>query len=179
MLEARRYMIGQMQNIVYKEFLAEVLPEETYTKYSLDTTSQNSYYDANISSHISVEFSTAAFRFGHTLVASLMKIYRDLEEKEFVTEALDAHFFNTSLIRRGEEQLVLLFHSLARQRAHQIDPAITDAIRNKLFRYVNALSFWYTLRQNTKIFLFWEIVFPWNVNLNFSAKNWDLKRFFT
>ena len=68
-------------------------------------------------------------------MASLLKIYKSLEsEKEFRTERLDAHFFNTSLIRRGEAQLVVLFQSLARQRAHQIDPAITDALRNKLFR---------------------------------------------
>ena len=133
MLEARRYMIAQMQNIVYNEFLAEVLPEDTYQKYLLDT-SESSQYNDTIPAVISVEFSTAAFRFGHTLVSSLIQIFKSLESEEFIQEKLDSHFFNTTLIRRGEEQLVLLFHSLAKQRAHQIDPTITDAVRNKLFR---------------------------------------------
>ena len=80
--------------------------------------------------------SFTTFRFGHTLVSSLIKIFKSLKSEEFVNESLDDHFFNTSLVRQGEAELVLLFHSLARQRAHQIDPTITDAVRNKLFRQI-------------------------------------------
>ena len=38
MFEARRYVIAQMQNIVYNEFLPAILPLEDYRKYDLDTT---------------------------------------------------------------------------------------------------------------------------------------------
>ena len=71
--EARRYVIGQMQNIVYNEFLPSVLAESDMSKYSLPIT-DSSLYNDGIASVISLEFSTAAFRFGHTLVLSLIHI---------------------------------------------------------------------------------------------------------
>ncbi len=61
MLEARRYVIAQMQRIVYQEFLPAVLPQSEMIKYQLGTDSP-SQYDEDSPSSVYVEFSTAAFR---------------------------------------------------------------------------------------------------------------------
>ncbi len=37
MNEARRYVVAEMQNIVYSEFLPAILPQELMTQYNLDT----------------------------------------------------------------------------------------------------------------------------------------------
>ena len=61
MLEARRYLIAQMQSITYREFLPAILPKSDMIKYQLGTDS-TSQYDEDSPSAIYVEFSTAAFR---------------------------------------------------------------------------------------------------------------------
>ena len=80
---------------------------------------QDSLYDENVSSVIFVEFSTAAFRFGHTLVASLIRLYRNLAE-----ERLDKHFFDTDVIRKSPKMGEIFYRSFAieseKSRANQL-----------------------------------------------------------
>ncbi len=108
MLEARRYVIAQMQNVVYNEFLAEVLSEATLERYNLkvDAVSQ---YDENVEATIFAEFSTATFRFGHSLISSLIEFYKEVGQTLVKQqEALDDNFFNTTLVRQ-DQQLGLIF----------------------------------------------------------------------
>ena len=123
-------MVAEMQNIVYNEFLQAVLPSEDYKKYQLDTLTP-SLYNESVLSVISVEFSTAAFRFGHTLVASLIQLHQ--ENSRIDHEELDNVFFNVTLIQQ-DRSLNRLLRSMIKQKAKKIDPIITDALRNKLFR---------------------------------------------
>jgi hypothetical protein len=69
MKEARRYVIAQLHNIVYNEFLPSVLPNSAIQKYNLNV-DEDSVYDENVSSTIFVEFNTAAYRYGHFSVLS-------------------------------------------------------------------------------------------------------------
>lgn len=78
-----------------------------FSRYNL-TVDKDSLYDENVSSVIFVEFSTAAFRFGHTLVASLIRLYRNLTE-----ERLDKHFFDTETIRRAPKMGDIFFRQFA------------------------------------------------------------------
>lgn len=134
MFEARRYVIGEMQNIVYGEFLPSILPKSDYIKYNLNPV-EPSQYQANVSSSISVEFSTAAFRMGHTLVSSLIQLFEDMknEEEASETEDLDSNFFNPTLIKHNRF-LGRIFRGLTRQKSGKLDSSITDSLRNKLFR---------------------------------------------
>ena len=75
------------------------------------------------------------FRMGHTLVSSLIKFYQDFKKspESFVEEKLDDHFFNVSMVLQDQE-LGRLFYGMTQQKAKKIDAAMTDSIRNKLFR---------------------------------------------
>ena len=69
------------------------------------------------------------------MVSSLLEFYKDFQNSpdSFVEETFDGLFFNVSMVREDRE-LGRLFHGMTRQRARKIDPAITDSLRNKLFR---------------------------------------------
>lgn len=68
--EARRLVTAKYQHIVYNEFLPILLGKRVTLLYDLMPLNQKyAYsYDANIYAVAINEFSTAAFRFGHTLV---------------------------------------------------------------------------------------------------------------
>ncbi|XP_063882991.1 LOW QUALITY PROTEIN: chorion peroxidase-like [Scylla paramamosain] len=85
--EARRIVVAEMQHIVYNEFLPAVLGKELMERLNLlpqkDGRKTNSY-DPNVSPSIANEFSTAAFRFGHSMITSARvtgKLFRG--EKQF------------------------------------------------------------------------------------------------
>ena len=66
---ARRLVIGQIQNIVYKEFLPIVLGPTKMEEYGLNLpVSGTTTYDKSVNPGIYNEFATFAFRFGHSLI---------------------------------------------------------------------------------------------------------------
>ena len=66
---ARRLNIGQIQNIVYNEFLPIVLGPTMMEEYSLNLpVSGTTSYDKSVNPGIFNEFATFAFRFGHSLI---------------------------------------------------------------------------------------------------------------
>ncbi|KAJ1359378.1 hypothetical protein KIN20_018088 [Parelaphostrongylus tenuis] len=68
--EARRINIAKLQHVVFKEWLPIVLGCEAMAKYDLMPKKSGYYhgYDEHCDPAISQEMSTAAFRFGHTLI---------------------------------------------------------------------------------------------------------------
>ena len=73
--------MAQMQNIAYTEFLPSILSQDTLTQYHLNN--KESLYNESVSPVILVEFSTAAFRMGHSLVSSLIDLYKNLENPTY------------------------------------------------------------------------------------------------
>ena len=71
----RRIVIAEMQNVVYGQWLSEVLGSELYQNFSLDP-SLSSSYDSEMDPTISNAFATAAFRFGHTMLEGNMTGFR-------------------------------------------------------------------------------------------------------
>ena len=67
--ETRRIMIGQFQNIVYKEFLPAVLGRSIPP---LRIRAGVSRYQSEVDPSITNEFATAAYRFGHTLIQGVI-----------------------------------------------------------------------------------------------------------
>ena len=61
--------------------------------------------------------------------------YQDFKKspESFVEEKLDDHFFNVSMVLQDQE-LGRLYYGMTQQKAKKIDAAMTDSIRNKLFR---------------------------------------------
>lgn len=73
--EARRIVGAQMQNIVYHEYLPITLGVEQMTKFRLWRSERGtSVYNPHADPTMIIEFTTAAFRFMHTLINSLLSI---------------------------------------------------------------------------------------------------------
>jgi len=68
--ESRRIVSAMMQHITYNEFLAVLLGRPTMEAYGLipQTTDYTHSYDPNVNPSITNEFSTAAYRMGHSLI---------------------------------------------------------------------------------------------------------------
>ncbi|XP_005111772.2 peroxidase-like protein 3 [Aplysia californica] len=71
--EARRVVGAVLQKISYDEYLPEVLGRENANNYALTSTS-NYNYDNNINPNLPNVFSTAAFRFGHSMLSDSLTI---------------------------------------------------------------------------------------------------------
>ena len=124
--EAARSWVGaEIQVITYREFLPLLIGEGTLPAYS--------GYDDSVDAGIGVLFSTAAYRFGHSMVSDT--VLRLDENGETVAEgnlSLRDAFFNPSLLP-NEGGLDPVLRGYAAQIAQELDPKIVDDLRNFLF----------------------------------------------
>ncbi|MEM1234900.1 MAG: peroxidase family protein, partial [Pseudomonadota bacterium] len=113
---ARSIVEYELQAITYNEWLPHLiggaLPDD------ID-------YDPNVDGQVSLEFSTAAFRFGHTMVSGHMP---RLNEDGSIfgdghLELLD-HFFNPSSVREGG--IDALIRGQAAEHAQEVDTQVID-----------------------------------------------------
>ncbi|XP_057290920.1 lactoperoxidase-like [Hydractinia symbiolongicarpus] len=117
---ARKINIAICQRIVYNEFLPSLVDLNTYSGY-------NQYTDPSI---LNV-FSTAAFRFGHSLVPNAWAQLNNNFDKAFDDISLQASFENTVPIRqRGIESTT--FGLLANQ-SQPVDTSFAFGIVRRLF----------------------------------------------
>jgi peroxidase len=72
--EARRIVIAEYQHILYNEWLPIILGPDIMKAFELEPLKTGHFmrYDESVNPHLSTEFSTAAFRFGHSLVRSTL-----------------------------------------------------------------------------------------------------------
>jgi hypothetical protein len=121
---ARAVVAAEMQAITYNEFLPVVLGPNALRPYG--------GYKADVNPGISTEFSTAAFRFGHTLLSpTLLRLRRSGRTIRQGNLPLRAAFFNPKEITRtGIDPLL---RGLAKQPAQELDNQIVDDVRNFLF----------------------------------------------
>jgi len=120
---ARKIVGAQMQVITYNEFLPIILGPNSIRPYE--------GYDPRVNPSVANEFSTAAYRFGHSMLSpTLLRVNKPGNEKVF-TSLKDA-FFNPKLIHKGGgiESLLL---GLAMQQAQEVDNQLVDGVRNFLF----------------------------------------------
>ena len=121
--QARRVVGALMQVITYKEFIPVVLGPDAIPAYG--------GYDPTVNPGISNVFSTAAYRFGHSMIPpTLLRINPDGNQVQNI--ALKDAFFNPHLqiINGGIESI---FRGLASQYAQEVDTQIVDGLRNFLF----------------------------------------------
>jgi hypothetical protein len=122
---ARRQVIAQLQAITYNEFVPALLGPDALTRYN--------GYKPKRDAAIMNEFTTAAFRLGHTLVSPRL-LRLDANGKEISAGHLpvrNAFFAPQRLIDEGGIEPVL--RGLASQRCQELDVYIIDDLRNFLF----------------------------------------------
>ena len=121
---ARKLVGAQIQQITYQEFLPVLLGSSA-------PSSGASSYDPTINAGISNEFSTAAFRVGHTLLSPKIQLVDPLTGENIGEVSLQDSFFTPSFFQTNSIENVLA--GLAQQDAQEVDTQIIDEVRNFLF----------------------------------------------
>lgn len=122
--QARQLVIAQIQAVTYNEFLPALLGEQALQPYH--------GYDADVDASIATEFSTAAYRFGHSMLSSeLLRQNSDGSEAAEGNIALQDAFFAPQEIIDHDIDSVLI--GATRQVANEIDSQLVDDVRNFLF----------------------------------------------
>lgn len=131
--QARRIVIAQMQVITYREFLPLILGQDALRRYD--------GYKSHVNANIANEFSTGAYRFGHTLLSpKLLRLDAQLNESEFGHLPLrDAFFRPDRLANEGGIEPIL--RGLANQVCQSLDSYVIDDVRNFLFGQPGAGGF--------------------------------------
>ncbi|MGD2182050.1 peroxidase family protein [Lusitaniella coriacea] len=119
---ARKIVGAQIQAITYNEFLPLLLGDGALSPYA--------GYNETVNAGISNEFSTGAFRVGHTMLSpQLLRINNDGSSPGNIA-LRDAFFDPGEIIDEGIDSLLL---GLASQKAQEVDPFVVDDVRNFLF----------------------------------------------
>ncbi|MYD72966.1 MAG: hypothetical protein F4Y11_01465, partial [Chloroflexi bacterium] len=118
---ARKIVGAQMQVITYQEFLPLLLGPDAIAPYA--------GYDPMVDPSIANEFSTAAFRVGHTMLSPHLMMIDAEGETQAVS--LARSFFEPSMLR--EAGIAPFLRGISTQLAQEIDLALVDEIRNMLF----------------------------------------------
>lgn len=132
-LRARQIVGAQMQKVTYSEFLPLLLGPTAIPPHS--------GYDSNVNAGIMNCFSTAAYRFGHSLLSStLLRIGIDgVQSPEGHLPLASAFFSPAAIIEDGGIEPIL--RGLAVQRSQDVDPLVNGAVRNFLFNPPGAGGF--------------------------------------
>lgn len=119
--QARKLLIGEMQNIVYEEFIPLMLGPNAMPAYR--------GYRSQVDPDIAVAHSTASYRFGHSGVVNDLTI----KDKRGVPKRvlLNAVFFNPA--KYTEYGIEAWLDAAASKRAEKIDSILAPSIQDFLF----------------------------------------------
>src|SRR5262249_13263630 len=116
-------VIGEIQSITFNEFLPALLGPYAPGRYA--------GYKANVNPGIATEFSTAAFRIGHTLVGDDIEFLDNNGNAVRDPLLLRDAFFNPTILPQTGIDPILKY--LASDRAQEVDTHVVDDLRNFLF----------------------------------------------
>lgn len=121
--KARAMVIAEIQAITYNEWLPTLLGKGAINKYT--------GYDPTVDPGIANEFSTAAFRLGHSLLGDDVE-FLDNNGLPIAEEvALSDAFFNPDLVSANGIGPILKY--LSSDPASEVDTKVVDSVRNFLF----------------------------------------------
>ena len=119
--EAARMVVGaEIQAITYNEFLPLLVGDNAISNYT--------GYDPNVNPGIANEFSSAAFRFGHSMLSPQLLRHDGSATEEIPLR--DAFFSPDDVMRDGVDTLFL---GLSQQQAQELDGRIVEDLRSFLF----------------------------------------------
>lgn len=121
--QARSIVIGEVEAITYNQWLPAILGGRTLTTYR--------GYNSNVNAGIANEFSTAAFRFGHSLLGDDVEFLDNDGNATQDEIPLAAAFFNPNVVKASGIDPLLKY--LASDMAQELDTTVVDSVRNFLF----------------------------------------------
>jgi hypothetical protein len=121
--KARQIVIGEIQNITYNEFLPALIGDNALSRYT--------GYQPGVNAGISNEFSTAAFRLGHSMLTDDVEFINDDGTESRDPMALSEVFFNPTVIEDNGIDVIMKY--VASSNAEEIDSMVVDSVRNFLF----------------------------------------------
>lgn len=122
--QARAQVRALLQVITYNEFLPALLGPDALSDYT--------GYDPTVNPGIANEFSTAAYRFGHSLLSpEIQRLDADGNVIDQGNLALQQAFFSPDEI--VENGIDALLRGAAAQLAQEVDTQVIDDVRNFLF----------------------------------------------
>ncbi|GAU91369.1 hypothetical protein RvY_03635-2 [Ramazzottius varieornatus] len=131
--EARHIVAAQLQHIAYNEFLPILLGEDIMDKWNLQIMEEGSTddYDITLNPSILNEFSTAAYRVGHTMVPNLFP----RADKDFGVrkkEQLRSTYFRPFALydKDAFDEIIL---GMVSSPTQEIDNNFVDDLTNHLF----------------------------------------------
>ena len=121
---ARRVVGAEMQAITFNEFVPAILGDNGLAPYA--------GYNPSVDGTLFTEFTTAAFRLGHTMLSSnLSLLANDGSDVAGGSIPLRDSFFNTEFIL--ENGLDAILKGLSAQQMQRVDLLVIDDLRNFLF----------------------------------------------
>ncbi|TWU44251.1 peroxidase [Novipirellula aureliae] len=121
--QARAIVVAELQAITYNEWLPAFLGADTISDYE--------GYDSSVDPTIANEFSTAAFRFGHSLLGDDVE-FLDNEGNESAEEIpLSQAFSNPEAV--SENGIDSIIKYLTADPSSELDIQTVDSVRNFLF----------------------------------------------
>jgi len=135
--EARRILVAEAQHITYNEWLPIVLGAGYMSELDIlpVTYGYNNKYNATVNPTIVNNFATAAFRFGHTLIAGMLDLVEEsnYDRKKTASIPLSSTFFNPELmyVPGGLDKFLV---GLATQPRQKFDNILSEEVTNHLFQ---------------------------------------------
>ncbi|XP_021358716.1 chorion peroxidase-like [Mizuhopecten yessoensis] len=129
--ETRRILIGILQDITFYEFLPEVLGSPEMRKHRLES-NQYRGYNPNVNPSILNEFSTAAYRFGHSMILDKFKFLNEDYSTDFEKPVSETFFQPIEI--QDHDQATKLTRFLATGIANNVDREFAPAIQDTLFQ---------------------------------------------
>ncbi|CAL4099441.1 unnamed protein product [Meganyctiphanes norvegica] len=128
--ETRRIVSALIQQITYRDWLPHVLGPTLMKQLDLNTGKQGykDTYNPSVDPTIRNVFSTAAFRFGHTLLTDFVK-----GATEQMDLPLPGNFFNISVVESDGTSPSSMLKGLSRCPSEPIDGFVADTFTKTLF----------------------------------------------
>lgn len=137
--QAKRIVVAEIQAITYNEFLPALLGDSACEKWNFCPSDKRVVaelpcYDKDVDPRIYLEFSTAAFRLGHTMVNDRIYLVNCESGTRTGDIILSDAYFQLStegqLWNHGIDEIIL---GLSRQCAEEVDTFVVDSLRVHLF----------------------------------------------
>lgn len=121
--QARRIVISLLQKVTFSEFLPALMGPAALPAYA--------GYRPSVNAAIANEFSTGAYRFGHSMLGSDLGFLDNLGRPVRAPLSLRDAFFGSQVLQTTGIDPVLKY--LVTDRAQEIDTRVIDDVRNLLF----------------------------------------------